>query len=460
MSEPDVAPRWSNRSIRFRITAVATVLVIVVLTITMASLALLQRRSLDENLRDAIGQRADDLTDLLAGGATDVLVASGGEDTLAQVVQAGQVLVAAPSIRGAAPITDDPVGTNDSWQRVDRLVAGGEAHLVLSRLVDTPQGVVTLHVAGSLGDLEEATAALVKALLILVPLAALLLACITSWLVGKTLSPVESIRAEVDEIGGRVLHRRVPQPGGGDEISRLAATMNRMLDRVERSHLAQDRFVADASHELRTPLTRMRTELDVALAELGHDPARPADAAVYRSALDETIRMQHLVDDLLLLARSDGDGLGSPDHSVRVDLDDIVFAEADRLRALGRRVIDVSAVGAAQVIGDPHRLRRAIANLADNAERHALSTVRLRLCEADGRAELAVEDDGLGVQIGADELIFERFGRADEARSAGVGAGLGLAIARDIVVRNGGTLNLDRHHRPGARFVVSLPLAQ
>jgi signal transduction histidine kinase len=176
--------------------------------------------------------------------------------------------------------------------------------------------------------------------------------------------------------------------------------------------------------------------------------------------LDETIGMQHLVDDLLLLAQSDGEGLGSPDHSVRVDLDDIVFAEADRLRAVGRRVIDVSAVGAAQVIGDPHRLRRAIANLADNAERQATSTVRLRLHEADGRAELAVEDDGLGVPIGADELIFERFGRADEARSGGVGAGLGLAIARDIVVRSGGTLDLDRHHRPGARFVVSLPLAQ
>ncbi|MGB8857645.1 MAG: HAMP domain-containing sensor histidine kinase [Ilumatobacteraceae bacterium] len=443
--------RWGH-SIRFRITAIATVLVAVVLAGTVLSLAALQRRSLEDNLHDAIEQRADDLTDLLAAGATDVLVTSGGEDTVAQVVQDGRVIVAAPSILGAPPMAPPPADAGDTWRTVDRVQQGGEAHMVLSRLVETPQGTVTLHVAGSLGDIEEAQRALFRALLLLVPLAALLLAAATWWLTGRTLSPVEEIRAEVDEIGGRELHRRVPQPRGNDEIARLAATMNRMLDRVQRAHAAQERFVGDASHELRTPLTRMRAELDVSLA----DPDQAAAAATYRSLLDETVHMQHLVDDLLLLARSDQGAVGelSP-----VDLDDIVFAEADRLRALGRRAVDVSGVGAAQVLGDPHRLRRVVANLADNAERHAASIVSFSLTERDGCAVLAVVDDGPGVPAGMDAVIFERFGRADQARSAhDGGAGLGLSIAREIVTRAGGTLELDRAHQPGARFVVSLPL--
>ncbi len=454
MAEPRRFGRPSSHSIRFKITAIATVLVVVVLTVTMSAVALLQRRSLNENLRDAIEQRADDLTALLAGEATDVLVASGGEDTVAQVVQGGRVIIAGPSIQGVALIAPEPAGADDVWQSVKQLEDGGEAHLVLSRNVDTPRGIVTLHVAGNLGDIEEATRALVQALVILVPLVALVLAVAAWWLIGKTLLPVEAIRAEVDEIGTRELDRRVPQPRGDDEIARLASTMNRMLDRVEAGQLAQDRFVADASHELRTPLTRMRTELDVSLA----DPTQTAAAATYRSLLDETIHMQHLVDDLLLLASSDPAARSGSGQ--QIDLDDIVFAEADRLRAIGRRTVDVSAVGAAQVIGDTHRLRRAVANLTDNAERHAATVVRFSLRERDGLAELSIVDDGPGVPDELHDTIFERFGRGDHARSVlEGGAGLGLPIAREIVAGMGGTVELDRDHEPGARFVLSLPLA-
>ncbi len=127
------------------------------------------------------------------------------------------------------------------------------------------------------------------------------------WLVGRTLRPVEAIRAGVGEIGGSDLHRRVPVPPGDDEVARLARTMNDMLGRVESSAERQQRFVADASHELRSPLTRIRSELEVDLAH----PAGADPTATHRSVLDEVDGLQRLVDDLLLLARIDGDPTGT-----------------------------------------------------------------------------------------------------------------------------------------------------
>ena len=129
---------------------------------------------------------------------------------------------------------------------------------------------------------------------------------VLTWvLVGRTLRPVERIRAEVAEIGGSDLHRRVPVPAADDEVGRLATTMNDMLARVEEGQQRQRRFVADASHELRGPLTRMRTELEV---DLEH-PATADAEATHRSVLEEVVGLQQLVDDLLMLARSDG-GIG------------------------------------------------------------------------------------------------------------------------------------------------------
>jgi signal transduction histidine kinase len=442
-----------HASIRLRVTTIATALVVVVLAVTLMSVAWFQRRSLTENLHDAIEQRADDLTDLLAGGATDVLIASGGEDTVAQVVDGGQVVVAAAPIEGLGPIAPAPEVTGDTWGAVGPLRPGGDPYLVLSRNVTTPRGVVTLHVAGSRGDIDEATRVLIKAIFWLVPLIAVVLAAATWLLVGKTLSPVEAIRAEVDGIGGGDLHRRVPQPPGSDEIARLASTMNDMLERIQIAYAAQDRFVADASHELRTPLTRMRAELELSLA----DPTQADAATGHRSLLEETTRMQHLVDDLLLLAQTNAGS--EPDQQQLIDLDDIIFSEAQRLRATGRHSIDVSKVAAAQVLGNPHRLARAIGNLTDNAERHAATTVAFSLREHEGRAILAITDDGQGVPDDARDSIFERFGRSDQARSSlNGGAGLGLPIARDIIERVGGTLELDPDHQPGARFVATFPL--
>ena len=147
---------------------------------------------------------------------------------------------------------------------------------LLSRAVDAPSGPATIHVAAPSDDISDSVAALRQSLLVAVPLSAGVLALLTWVLVGRTLRPVERIRAEVAAIDGADLHRRVPVPPTDDEIGRLATTMNDMLARVDQAQQRQRRFVADASHELRIPLTRMRTELEV---DLDHpstaDPRRP-----------------------------------------------------------------------------------------------------------------------------------------------------------------------------------------
>jgi signal transduction histidine kinase len=208
----------------------------------------------------------------------------------------------------------------------------------------------------------------------------------------------------------------------------------------------------------------MRTELEV-------DLARPDGAdllATHRSVLEETVVLQQLTEDLLLAARADAGAAGAG-RDEPVDLDDLVVTAARRLRAGEQVAVDLTGVSAAQVRGDAAQLARAIDNLADNARRHARTTVAFTLVERDGVAVLTVADDGPGVPEADRERIFERFARVDQARSPdGGGAGLGLAIAREIAERHGGTLTLAAEGEgeappaglSGARFVLTLPSSQ
>jgi signal transduction histidine kinase len=190
------------------------------------------------------------------------------------------------------------------------------------------------------------------------------------------------------------------------------------------------------------------------------DAAHPEVAdlvATHRSVLEETIALQRLVDDLLLLARGDAGAVTGRREAV--DLDDIVLRHADRLRAEGRIDVDVTGVSAAQVIGDADQLSRAMRNLVDNAARHAQSTVAFTVAENHRVATLTVTDDGPGIPVALHERVFERFVRLDEARRAGDGnTGLGLAITRDIVEQHGGRITIDADHTSGTRFVIVLPV--
>ena len=444
-----------SSSIRFRITALAALSVVVVLVGVSTGLVAIHRRQLTLNLDLALTQRAQDLTALLATADLETVeLAATPQEGFAQVLSMdGEIIASSPNLRGGPLQIDYEAGGPDAFSRVSGLAIDDDVFRVLSRTVPTASGSVVLQVGTTLDDVTESTDALVGTLLIAIPLTVVLLASVVWWLVGRTLKPVESIRSEVAEIGATDLHRRVPLSGAKDEIGRLAETMNVMLERLERSVERQQRFVGDASHELRSPLARLRTEIEVDLATLG-----AADAARLESLRDEVVALQRLVEDLLVLARLDADRL--PVRIQPVDLDDLVLKVGMRLKAEGGVAVDMSGVSGAHVAGDPHQLERAIANLSDNAERHASHEVTFTLMEDHGRAVLTIGDDGPGVPEEHTDRIFERFVRVDAARSQSTGgSGLGLAITREIIERHGGTVELDTAHTSGARFVVMLPLA-
>jgi len=447
----DIRP---TATVRFRITLAAALAVALVLVVTGVALVLHLRRTLTEDLEDTLAVRAAALADQAeAGTLPDRLDPVGDDDAVAQVLDAdGDVVAATPEAADLPPLAPTPSGGDDVVRTVDLAVDEGEEEpfVVVSRRAG--DGVV--HVAAPRDDIDESTAALARSLAVAIPVVTLALAALVWVLVGRTLRPVDAIRREVEGIGADRLDRRVPVPPSGDEVARLAGTMNAMLDRIEDGARRQERFVADASHELRSPLARIRSEIEV---DLTH-PETADPVVTSRSVLDETVGMQRLVDDLLALARSDA-GAG-PRQSVPVDLDEVVSRQVRRVRAGGRVRVDSRGVGAARVTGDPDQLGRAVANLVDNAVRHARSTVTVSVVTAGETAVVAVTDDGPGIPPEQRDEVFERFTRLDGARSAGDGGtGLGLAIAREVVEGHGGTVAVDPDHTPGARLVVTLPRA-
>ncbi len=454
-------PRWRAAlgSIRFRITAVATIVVAAVLVFTGLVAVIAQRRALTDNLDDRLRQRASDIAALVEEGTVPATLAVGTiDDTIAQLVDAdGDVVAATANAVGAAVVAEPPpAGESEQLRTVGSLPEiEDESFRLLSVRIDTADGEFVLHVAAESESVDESVGVLTTILVVTFPVVLVVLAAIIWLVVSRALRPVESIRAEVARIGGSELDRRVPQPATQDEISRLANTMNDMLGRLEEAHHRQQRFVADASHELRSPLTSIRAELEV---DLAHPDTADLDAT-HRSVLEETERLQRLVDDLLRLARSDAGA--SERQRVPVDLDEIVLEAADAARARGRVEVETSEVSGAQVLGDHDQLGRAVRNLLENAERHASSTVTLGLDEHGGTVELTVADDGPGIPPDQAERVFERFTRVDDARDREHGGtGLGLAITREIVVLHGGTIVVDVATTSGARFLATFPTAR
>jgi signal transduction histidine kinase len=278
----------------------------------------------------------------------------------------------------------------------------------------------------------------------------------STWIAaGRVLRPVEAIRAEFAELSTHHLDQRVTVPRTGNEIARLATTMNTTLDNLQTAVVRQRQFTADASHELRTPLACLRTELELALS-------RPDDAdwpRVVHAAHEDTVRIQELTEDLLLLARLDAeDGDRRPRRSV--DLTDLVREETARRRPPRDLRLHVHAgPGPVTVQGHPALLARVIGNLLDNAERHATHIIDVRLTHDTHRREALVEvlDDGPGIPVDDRQRVFERFTRLDDARARNTGgAGLGLAIAHHITTTHQGALDIVPSPR-GAHFALRLP---
>ena len=267
--------------------------------------------------------------------------------------------------------------------------------------------------------------------------------------VGRVLAPVEAIREQASSIRGSSLDRRVPESGSGDEIDRLAGTVNEMLARIAHDDETRRQFASDASHELKSPLANLRAMIDTAKGDQW--------ATVSASAATEVDRMGSLVDDLLFLSMADEETTNTAVD--RVHLDDVVFDEIEVLAAGSDVRIDGSRVTPVSVVGDRRLLSRAFRNLIDNAVRHAAGTVKIAASASDV-VRVIVEDDGPGIPSESREMVFDRFVRLDGARSRGTGStGLGLAIVKEIIERHGGSVTVEDSTLGGARFVVQLPVS-
>lgn len=455
--------RWRRLgTVRVRTTIGATLAVGLALVVGSIALMGALRARLVDDVEVAARLRAEDVVGLLEAGTPPVSLSIDDDDeSVVQVIDAqGEVVLSSHNVEGNGPLTEldqlDDLDDDDAVTVADLGLGGDDEHpsfRVVALEAETERGEVTVLVARTLESAEEGVAAVRDVLLVGVPLLGLLVAA-TTWVVtGRALGPVEAIRLEVAGINASGLDRRVPEPAADDEIARLARTMNDMLARLEEARDRQQRFVSDASHELRSPIATIRHELEVFLA----DPDRVDAPQLAGDLLAEDLRMQALVEDLLLLARSDEQTGGRTRRPV--DLDDLVLAEAARLRSRGRARVDVTGVSAGQVVGDAGQLERVVRNLVENAERHAAGQVRLQLATTAGWVVLTVTDDGAGVAEADRARIFERFTRTDEARARNTGGyGLGLSIVREVVQSHGGTVAVDdADPPPGARFVVTLP---
>ncbi|HEV8174204.1 MAG TPA: HAMP domain-containing sensor histidine kinase [Actinoplanes sp.] len=432
-------------SVRVRITSAAAAVVGVALLLGAIALVASLHAVLTREVRVTTTVRATEMARMVESGGPGAATVAGDEVTLQVLGPAGDVLAASPNAAGLPALVQLKPGES----RAIEVPFDDSTYLAVAAAAGPCRTVV---LGQSLDQVEEPTRALVVLLAVGLP-ALLVVVAVTTWrLVGRALAPVDAIRGQVDAISAAALHRRVPQPSTRDEIARLAATMNRMLERLESAQIRERRFIADASHELRSPIAAIRQHAEVALAhpDLGDGLAHVAHA--------ESLRMQALVDDLLLLAQADEHGPNL--RRQPVDVDDLVLAEARRLRDADELRVDASGVSAARVDGDPAALRRMLRNLVDNAVRHASHQIAFSLSEQDGWAVLHVDDDGPGVPAGDRTRVFERFVRLDDARvgiDGGTG-GLGLAIVTEIVVAHGGNVVIEEAPLGGARAAVRLPL--
>ena len=445
-------PRRRRLGIRARATIAGVAVTALVLLVASAALVVGLRRALTDDVRDLAFARAEEVAAEIDAGPTDLqgTVESADDDLLVQVVHGGDVVAAPARLDGLPPLADLEPGQS---AEIDPPPGEDDPFLAVAVAAPSSSGTTVLA-ARNLDSVLESTSAVQAMLLIGVPLLLLVLGLAIWVVVGRALRPVEAIRHEVDEISLGALQRRVPHPGTNDEVGRLASTMNRMLDRLDRAAGRQRRFVADASHELRSPVASIRQQAEVALAH----PDRTSVEELAAGVRAENLRLERLVDDLLLLARPDE----QPRQLARrsVDVDDLVLDEARSMRATGRLQVDTSGVSAGQVLGDATLLQRAIRNLASNAERHAAGTVAFTVAEQDGAVVVQVDDDGAGVPPAERSRVFERFVRLDEARTRDAGgSGLGLAIVAEVVAAHGGSVVLGDSPLGGARATVRLPVS-
>ena len=450
--------RWRRVGLRLRVTAVSVLTVGIALAVSAVLLVGLVRSRLDTAATTAATLRARDVAALAEAGTLPASLALPGEESaFVQVVDTtGAVIASTGNIDGEPAIsTVKPSGTTPFTLTIPIApLDQAEAMRVIALNTTTGEGTVTVYAGESLENADDTTAAVITVLAVGLPLLVIVVAAVTWWAVGRTLRPVRRITRTMADITASDLHRRVPVPDTRDEIGELAVTVNETLARLDTSVERQRRFVADASHELRGPLAALRADLEISVTH----PERTAWHEVARDTLSDVERLQHLTEDLLLLARLDS-------HRQRprqpVDLAEIVTEAA---RGIRRDDVEVAVLGTtAPVIleGDPEQLQRMVRNLMHNAKEHAEHRITVSLTRSGGSVRLQIADDGPGVPAELRSIVFERFVRVDTARTRDTGGtGLGLAIVADVVVGHHGSIAVTDSEPHGATFTVELPFHQ
>jgi len=441
------AHRRRPAGIRARVTATAVAVVGIASILAAFAMVAFVGRSLTAQAADQATVRAQQIADdgVKDGGS---IVVADPEEQFVQVLRGSTVVASSANVAGlpalAIPGSDGAVGV-----RVP-VVAG--PFIAASEVMVGADGPRTVVVGLNIDDIDEARHVVALALLAGVPLLLIVVGLVTWRMVGRTLRPVEDMREEVERISSTELDRRVPTPSRDDEVGRLARTMNRMLDRLERGQERQRRFISDASHELRSPVAAIRQHAEVAVEHPDTTNLEELTGVV----LAEDARLQGLVDDLLLLARLDEDV--RPTWFDEVDLDDVVLAEASRLRGTTSLAVDTRGVSTARILGRRADLERIVRNLTDNALHHARARISLGVQTSDGHVALMVDDDGPGIASADRERALERFVRLEGARGRATGGtGLGLSIVREVALAHGGVVVLGRSPEGGLRAEVRFP---
>ncbi|WP_246081927.1 sensor histidine kinase [Nocardioides litoris] len=460
-------PRGRAFSVRVRITVTVAVLVAVGLTLAGASVYLIELRRLDDRSMQGAQQELDEFAKQLGTGSAGVgpdleatlqiflqrnvpdndealigFVADerlgNGRDARALTLDPAFEAAALPLVRdGGTRRLDDPQRGELLLSSQRATVGGQQGALVVVKYLDIDRA-----------DLVDT----MRTYVVVALLALLVITAAAFAQAGRLLRPLRDVRTTAEEITETDLSRRLPLTGN-DDITALTRTFNGMLDRLEAAFVAQRQLLDDAGHELRTPLTILQGHLELL------DAGDPREVDETRTMLlDEVDRMSRLVEDLILLAKTERPGFLA---TAEVDVAELTESVAAKAGGLGDRHWAVDEAAEVVVPGDPQRLTQALLQLAHNAVKHTRpgDLVALGSATVDHQVLLWVRDTGPGVDPADRDRIFERFGRGARAGEVDPdGFGLGLTIVTGIARAHGGAVWLDDAYADGARFVLSLPL--
>jgi heavy metal sensor kinase len=438
--------------IRTRLTIVFAGMSLVVLGVAGAALLIGFRAGVDRTIDQGLRSRAASIG---RDPLTEIAAIPEGDEVFAQLVLSDRTVVSSANLPTEPLLRSSALASIDGDTFFDREIRSVEERVAARLLVVPSEDGSFLVVGMDVEDRREPVTRLTVLVVVGGPIVLLALSALGWMLARAALRPVEDLRSEAAAISTSEPARRLPVPATGDELQRLAETLNGMLDQLHEALDSERRFVDEASHELRTPLGVLKAEVDLALKE---PRSRGELEAALRSIAQETERLRRLAQDLLVLARSDRGRL--PVHRTDVDVSSIIERVAaefdDRAGAEGVRLRVSGSTVRARV--DADRLRQAVENLVDNALRHAGRGGRVEVrAELDGgRLRVVVSDSGPGFSQALLDRVFEPFAREDADRE-GDGAGLGLAIVRAVAEAHGGSATARNLEDGGASVSLDLP---